>query len=170
MGCMIQGPMPSGGRHLRGSAPWGSPDTGIRRWLPRSKHCLSIGAAVLLSAAAAHGQDAGATEPSVRRGPPGIRDEQLLAQPRLTLPALSPDTLGRGRWAFGASLAIANTFSYIQDVPGEFPGDRRFLIAGEAWTVDLTARPGLTADLHVTVRLPGRGRGGGSLVGLIAPS
>jgi hypothetical protein len=139
----------------------------IIRWLIRSNACLTAGVVVFLSTTTAFAEDSGVSEPLVRRGPPGIRDEQLLAQPRLTLPALSPDTLGRGGWTFGTSLAIANTFSYIQDVPGESPGDRRFLIDGEAWTVDVTARRGLTADLDVTVRLPVRWRGGGILDGLI---
>ncbi len=138
-----------------------------RCWLLGSKPRLAVSVVVLLHATVTYAQDVGASEPSLRRGPPGIRDEQLLAQSRLTLPALSPDTLGRGGWAFGVSLAISNTFSWVQDVPGESPGDRRFLIDGEAWTVDLTARRGLTADLDVGARLPVRWRGGGILDGLI---
>jgi hypothetical protein len=128
---------------------------------------LAVGVVVLLNATASYAQDTGEGEPSIRRGPPGIRDEQLLAQPRLILPALSPDTLGRGRWAFDVSLQILNTFSWVQDVPGETPGDRRFLIDGEAWTGDLTVSRGLTADLDVGARLPVRWRGGGFLDGLI---
>jgi hypothetical protein len=62
---------------------------------------------------------------------------------------------------------ISNTFAFVQDVPGESPGDRRFLIDGEAWTMDLTVARGLGADLDVGARLPLRWRGGGILDGLI---
>jgi uncharacterized protein DUF3187 len=132
----------------------------------RGKPSLAV-VGVLLTAAATSAPAARASEPNLRRGPPGIRDEQLLAQPRLTLPALSPDTLGRGEWAFGVSAQTSNTFSWVQDVPGESPGDRRFLIDGEAWTADLSVSRGLTADLDVGARLPVRWRGGGILDGLI---
>jgi hypothetical protein len=164
---MVQGPAPSTARNQPVSAGLGHPPVGTSRWLLRNTTRLAVSVVVLLRATTTFAQDAGASEPSVRRGPPGIRDEQLLAQPRLTLPALSPDTLGRGDWTFGTSLAIANTFSYIQNVPGELPGDRRFLIDGEAWTADFTARRGLSADLDVSARLPVRWRGGGILDGLI---
>jgi hypothetical protein len=67
----------------------------------------------------------------------------------------------------GASALWANSFSWTQDVAGEEPKDRRFLIDGEALAVDLTVRRGLGANLDVGLRVPVQGRGGGSLDGFI---
>ena len=104
-------------------------------------------------------------EPSreTRRGPTELRDEHLLAQDRLTLPAFGPDTVGRGRWMARASLLWLNSFAWTQDVPGETPDDRRFLIDGESRTLDFEVRYGLGADLDVGLRVPLRWRGGGDL-------
>jgi hypothetical protein len=101
------------------------------------------------------------------RGPVEIRDGQLLAQPRLTLPALSPHTIRQGAWELRVSALWANSFSWTQDVPGEEPGDRRFLIDGESLGVDLQVRRGLGPNLDVGIRLPVQGRGGGALDGFI---
>jgi len=110
-----------------------------------------------------------ADEPSkdTRRGPTELRDEQLLSQDRLTLPALSPDTLEAGQLSVRASFLWLNTFSWTQELPGEHPLDRRFLIDGETRTFDVTARYGLRPDLDVALRVPVRWRGGGVLDGLI---
>jgi hypothetical protein len=110
-----------------------------------------------------------ADEPSLdtRRGPTDVRDEHVLAQDRLTLPSLSPDTLEQGQFSLRTSFLWLNTFNWTQDVPGEHPGDRRFLIDGETRTLDLTFRYGLAADLDVAARVPLRWRGGGVLDGLI---
>lgn len=104
---------------------------------------------------------------TARRGPAEVRDEQLLAQPRLTLPALSPDPTPLGRWSFSASVLVSNTFSWKQDEAGETPNERTFLIDGEAATLDLQLRRGLGRSLDVGLRLPVRSRGGGDLDGLI---
>jgi len=101
------------------------------------------------------------------RGPSEIRDAQLLAQPRLTLPALSPWTTPAGRWSVGLSGPWANSFSWTQDVPGENPEDRRFLIDGEALLLDATVRRGLGRNVDVGLRLPLQWRGGGTLDGFI---
>jgi hypothetical protein len=103
----------------------------------------------------------------VRRGPAEIRDEQLLAQPRLTLPAISPATVAEGHWAVRTAVLWSNSFSWVQDKPGEMPTDRRFLIDGEAFTLDTTIRRGITDRLDVALRVPFRWRGGGVLDGLI---
>lgn len=102
-----------------------------------------------------------------RSGPTEIRDEHLLAQPRLTLPATTPDTLGLGQTAFRASVLWSNSFGWTQDRPGEHPSDRRFLIDGEAATLDLSLAHGFRANLDAGLRLPLSWRGGGSLDGLI---
>jgi hypothetical protein len=102
-----------------------------------------------------------------RRGPVEFRDEQLLAQPRLTLPAVSPATVPPGCWSLRVAALWSSSFSWEQDVPGEMPNDRSFLIDGEALTLDATVRRGLTPRLDIGVRLPFRWRGGGALDGLI---
>ncbi len=106
-----------------------------------------------------------AQEPTreTRRGPTELRDEHLLAQDRLTLPAFGPDTVGRGRWMVRASLLWLNSFSWTQDVAGETPEDRRFLIDGESRTFDATVRYGVRANVDVGLRMPVRWRGGGEL-------
>jgi hypothetical protein len=101
------------------------------------------------------------------RGPAEIRDAHLLAQPRLTLPALSPHTTRQGKWSLQVSALWANSFSWTQDDPGEEPEDRRFLIDGEALVLDLTVRRGLGQDLDVGLRIPFQARGGGVLDGFI---
>ena len=105
------------------------------------------------------------TEP--RRGPVAIHDEHLLAQLRFTQTALSPDTLGRGRWSIATAFLWSNSFSWTQDEIGETPFDRRFLIDGETRTLDLSLARGLTDAVDVGLRLPFRWRGGGVLDGLI---
>lgn len=96
-------------------------------------------------------------------GPPEIRDGHLLAQPRLTLPAVGPWTTPPGGWCVNVSALEANSFSWVQDVPGETPSDRRFLIDGEALVLDATVRRGLGKDLDVGLRVPLLWRGGGFL-------
>jgi hypothetical protein len=98
-----------------------------------------------------------------RRGPTELRDEHVLAQDRLTLPAFGPDTVGEGRWMVRAALLWLNSFSWTQDVSGENPEDRRFLIDGETRTLDLTVRYGVAENLDVGLRVPLRWRGGGEL-------
>jgi hypothetical protein len=102
-----------------------------------------------------------------RRGPPEIRDDHLLAQERLTLPPTSPDTLPAGVWSVTVSTLWSNSFSWTQDVPGEKPDDRRFLIDGETVTLATDIRYGLGAHLDLGLRLPILHRGGGSLDSLI---
>jgi hypothetical protein len=105
--------------------------------------------------------------PSRRLGPFEIRDDHLLAQPRLTLPATTPDTLGRGRTSVQTSVLWSNSFGWTQDIPGEHPRDRRFLVDGETATFDLTVAHGFRENLDLGLRLPLQWRGGGSLDALI---
>lgn len=122
--------------------------------------------AVSLSLAAVGLADDSASRPT-SDGPVEIHDEHVLAQGRLTLPPIGPDTLARGEWSFRVGLLWCNSFAWTQDVPGENPKDRRFLIDGETRTLDLVAARGLGENVEVGVRLPLRWRGGGSLDGLI---
>lgn len=99
----------------------------------------------------------------VRRGPIEVRDMYVLAQPRLTLPAVSPDTLGCGRSSLRAQFHWSNSFGWRQDVTGENPGVRFFLVDGETRTVDATFLHGVTDDLDLGVRVPYHWRGPGVL-------
>ena len=105
--------------------------------------------------------------PEARRGPLDIRDEQLLAQSRLTLRAVSPHTTPQGAWTLDVSILWSNSFSWTQDIPGETPSERLFLIDGEALTVAPSVRRGLGPNLDLGLRVPLRHRGGGVLDGFI---
>jgi hypothetical protein len=101
------------------------------------------------------------------RGPAEVRDGHVLAQPRLTLTAVSPHTTRPGAWALQVSTLWSNSFSWAQDVNGETPRDRRFLLDGETLALDLQVRRGLGANLDAGIRVPVLGRGGGTLDGFI---
>lgn len=102
----------------------------------------------------------------VRRGPIESRDEFLLAQPRLTLPATSPDAVGRGRtvlrvagdWGsdFGAQVVRIGNANYST-----------FFVDDEHRSASLQASRGVSDRLTVQARLPVLWRGGGILDGLI---
>lgn len=104
-----------------------------------------------------------------RRGPVEVRDEWLLSQPRLTLPATSPDPVGCGAWTVRVEVNRGNDFGWTQTRAGEPPqsGDRRFLVDGEHMTVALQARYGLTPTLDVGLRVPLHWRGAGFMDGPI---
>jgi len=105
----------------------------------------------------------------VRRGPVEQRDEWILAQPRLTLPALSPDPVGKGQWRARVSANRGNDFGWTQTSPGELPagGDRRFLIDGEHQTTEASVRYGLSSTVDLSARLPIHWRGAGFMDGII---
>lgn len=96
-----------------------------------------------------------------RRGPIEVRDGYLLAQPLLTLSAVSPDTLGCGRTSLRVQAAWSNTFGWRQNVSGETPARRYFLADGESRTGSLTVARGVTPDLDLGARLAVHWRGGG---------
>ncbi len=104
-----------------------------------------------------------------RRGPVEQRDEWLLAQPRLTLPALSPDPVGCGRWRLRLSMNLGNDFGWRQTSEGELPagGDRRFIVDGEHLTAEASVRYGLSSTFDVALRLPVHWRGSGFMDGTI---
>lgn len=111
-----------------------------------------------------------------RRGPIEVRDQFLLAQPFLTLPATSPDTLGRGRSSIRVQGVWSSSFGWRQLTTGENPPIRYFLVDGEARTVEAVVTHGFTNNLDVGVRVPFHWRGGGhgddwidSFHGLFAP-
>jgi hypothetical protein len=109
---------------------------------------------------------AGAQEPPLR-GPRGIRDEFLLAQNRLSLPAVLPDTVAPGHSLLRLRFDWGNDFARNEIGEGEMPEDRRYLVDGEHRTLDVEWRGGLGRRVDAGLRVPLRWRGGGSLDGAI---
>lgn len=103
-----------------------------------------------------------------RRGPIESREEWLLAQPVLGLPACSPDALPAGRTDVRVDLDWGNDFTW-EAGPGGREADLRFLIDGEHRAAALTVRRGLGGGWTAGLRLPVRWRGGGRLDGIIDP-
>ncbi len=100
-------------------------------------------------------------------GPLGGRDNWLLAQNRLDLPARLARTLAPGQTEWRVAFDWGSDFGWRQDAPGETPATRYYLVDGEHRTLDVAWRRGLTARLDVDVRVPVLWRGAGSLDGLI---
>ena len=120
----------------------------------------------LLLALAAQASAQTAAAPRFRRGPLESREEFLLAQPRLTLPALSPDPLAPGETRVRLDGDWGNDFGFSRRRQGaDF--DLRFLVDGEHRSLALDVRRGLTPSLTLGARLPVRWRGAGVLDGLI---
>jgi hypothetical protein len=112
----------------------------------RTTACITLAA---LSAVSARAQDAGELP---RRGPFEIREEWLLAQPRLTLPALSPDPLRPG----------ASTLRLDLDWGSDFARrTRRYFVDGEHRSLALSFRRGVSECATLGLRLPLRARDGG---------
>lgn len=141
------------------------------RVLPSARHRLALALAVLpavlLAGARVGAQEAARFADDELRAPLEIRDEHVLAQGRLTLPATAADPVGKGVTRLRLSYLRGNSFSWTQDVPGETPEDRTFLIDGETSTLDLSLTRGVSASTDLTLRVPLRSRGGGSLDGFI---
>jgi uncharacterized protein DUF3187 len=127
-----------------------------------SRAVLAILALSLAPLAAAEDDDV-----SSPRGPFEWRETWLLAQPRLTLPAVSPDTLGRGVTVTRVDFDWGNDFGWRQSSPGEMPIDRQFLVDGEHRSLGLEIRHGLGDRFDLGLRVPIEWRGGGILDGLI---
>jgi hypothetical protein len=145
----------------RGAAAPPSRDRRARAWRPV---LLGLLLPVVTPSIGLSGSDAAAPE---RRGPSEIRDEHVFAQPRLTLPASAPWTAAAGRWTISSSALWSNCFSWNQDVPGEHPAHRSYLVDGETLSIDATVARGLRSNLEVAARLPIRFRGGGAMDGII---
>ncbi len=105
--------------------------------------------------------------PFAPRGPSEIRDEWILAQPKMTLPAVSPDPLAQGRWQVKFHIDRGSDFGWSQRGPAENPVDRRFLVDGEHQTTELNLRYGLFPQLSFGVRFPVHWRGAGFMDGAI---
>jgi hypothetical protein len=93
-----------------------------------------------------------------RRGPLEVREEFLLAQPRLTLPSTSPDPLAAGEDRLSIGLDWSSDFA----LKGAEPNLTHF-IDGEHRTLALDYRRGVTPRVTLGARLPLRWRGAGVL-------
>jgi hypothetical protein len=103
-----------------------------------------------------------------RRGPIESREEWLLGQPLLNLPACSPDPLPAGRTEVRVDADLGNDFSW-EAGPGGRQTDLRYFIDGEHGTAAVTMRHGLGGRWTVGLRAPVRWRGGGFLDSIIEP-
>ena len=65
------------------------------------------------------------------RGPVEVRDYWIPAQPRMTLPAISPDAPRHGSWTITFHIDRGNDFGWEQTPAGDNPVDRRFIVDGE---------------------------------------
>ena len=103
---------------------------------------------------------------SERRGPFPSRDEWLLAQPLLTLPAASPDPLARGQYEarvdgdWGSDFAIVGSSGIALSNPSYF-------VDGEHRSGALTIRRGFGGGFTLGVRASVLWRGSGTLDGVI---
>lgn len=143
-----------------------------RRALLASGLWLALWVGLAAASARAEGSASFTRQPvdpyTVARGPVELRDEWMLAQPRLTLPATTPDALPCGVTEVGVHLDWGNDFGFNQRGPAESPfADVRFLVDGEHRTLAFTARRGLGAGFDVALRLPVQWRGAGILDPLI---
>jgi hypothetical protein len=120
---------------------------------------MAIGLALAGSRAAAQ------EEAPLRRGPLEARDEWLLAQTRLTLPATSPDPLPRGETRIRLDVDWGNDFGFEgRTTPPQRLG---FLVDGEHRSAALDVRYGFRSSVVLGARLPVRWRGAGVLDGVI---
>jgi hypothetical protein len=108
----------------------------------------------------------GAPRPPLLRGPVESRDEWLLAQPVLTLPALSPDPLGAGRTEIRLDGDWGSDFG-VDIGPGGRAQDLRFLVDGEHRSGAVTVRRGFGARWTLGARAVVLWRGHGLMDGII---
>lgn len=123
---------------------------------------MRAGRTCLAAALAACAVAPAASAQTRRRGPLDVREEFLLAQQRLSLPALSPDPLAAG----ATTLRIAGDWGSDWALRGP-AGDLAYLVDGEHRTLSVEVRRGLGERLTVGLRAPLHWRGGGRLDGVI---
>src|SRR5687768_2940863 len=87
------------------------------------------------------------------RGPLETREEWLLAQPHLTLPALSPDPLPPGATRVRLDVDWGNDFGWRSRTRGDLR-DLRFIVDGEHHTAAVEVTRGITPALTLGARLP----------------
>jgi hypothetical protein len=123
-------------------------------------------ASILVAVALLAAAPAGAQSAPARRGPLPSRDEWLLAQPLLTLPAAAPDPLDRRETELRLDGDWGSDFAWVGGFGGP-TGDLSYLVDGEHRSLALTVRRGLGAGVTLGARLPLLWRGPGILDGVI---
>jgi hypothetical protein len=122
--------------------------------------------AVVLALVVVPAAAAAQTSVTARRGPFPSRDEWLLAQPLLTLPAAAPDPLARGQLEVRVDGDWGSDFG-IEGTVGRRGSDLRFLVDGEHRSAALTVRRGFGHGFTLGLRACVLWRGGGFLDGII---
>ena len=125
-------------------------------------------AAALLAVAGAASVAAEEPPAVIRRGPLPGREEWLLAQPLLNLPAVSPDPLVKGASELRLDLDWGSDFSW-EPLPGGREKGLLFMVDGEHRSAALTYRRGLSRRMTVGLRVPLYWRGPGFLDDVIDP-
>jgi hypothetical protein len=123
-------------------------------------------AAVLVAGARLASAQTASSASFTGRGPLETREEWLLAQPHLTLPALSPDPLPEGATRVRLDGDWGSDFGWRWRFPGELE-DLRFIVDGEHRTMGIEVRRGVTPSLTLGARVAMQWRGGGILDGVI---
>jgi Protein of unknown function (DUF3187) len=127
-------------------------------------HGMALRLAILITSAVLAA--APALAQTERRGPFPSRDEWMLAQPLLTLPATSPDPLAPGRYEvrvdgdWGSDFAIVGASGIALSNPSYF-------VDGEHRSGALTLRRGFGGGLTLGLRASILWRGSGTLDGII---
>jgi hypothetical protein len=101
-----------------------------------------------------------------RRGPFPSRDEWMLAQPLLTLPATSPDPLARGRYEVRVDGDWGSDFAVVSG-SGIALSNPSYFVDGEHRSGALTVRRGFGGGLTLGLRASLLWRGSGTLDGII---
>jgi hypothetical protein len=124
-----------------------------------SRLAIFIASAVLASSSAL------AQNPP-RRGPFPSRDEWLLAQPLLSLPATSPDPLARGQYEVRVDGDWGSDFSVVGGA-GSRLSNPSYFVDGEHRSGALTVRRGFVGGLTLGLRASVLWRGSGFMDGII---
>jgi hypothetical protein len=125
-----------------------------------------LAALLVAGARVASAQPAMSSSSFAGRGPLETREEWLLAQPHLTLPALSPDPLAEGATRVRLDGDWGSDFGWRWRFPGDLR-NLRFIVDGEHRTMGFEVRRGVTPSLTLGARIPLRWAGGGILDGVI---
>jgi hypothetical protein len=137
----------------------------------RAARFAAAAAAIALALCAAAPCRAAAADPLPARdvrGPLECRDEFLLAQSLLSLPATGAALVPPGHTEVRLDFDWGNDFGIEADAGGR-PADLLFFVDGEHRTAAATVRRGLRGGWAAGIRVPVHWRGGGWLDGVIDP-
>src|SRR5262245_57002578 len=131
-----------------------------RQWL------MTAGLILVAASVAAQAAPPAPDAPPARRGPIPARDEWLLAQPLLSLPATSPDPLARGRFEARLDGDWGSDFALVGGLGGR-TGALHYLVDGEHRSGALTVRRGFGGGFTLGLRASVLWRGPGIMDGVI---